>query len=408
MTKVRAMQDAAFLKLLQEKILEKVHYRSASYTAISKIALAIENQLHEHISDTTLKRIFGLIPNKSDFRQATLDILCQFIGYRNWDSFKKENDFYAIPHFEPTPNQVIDDTHLLKICLKNHNFETVIEYINQLPAPADKKKNQLTEIWEQKVSPILWTHFARDKKAFQVLTKELAKTPAGQLYLYESPIHTHFSPFLEATEKYYTQYINPKNSSFGLRDYAFSQAMTYRKLIHQDKFKQAHRILENLYHKFPFSETTFEQVRDEFPKMRYAANYLLYLHQKDSLTSQYFEKVFSLVQSYQNSRSFCVFLDAIYQVNKEYTFDMITDYLKKCSSLFPYNELIDLFYQAILFYEKQGSKDILKALLTTFEKQIQSWESKVDYLTLEPKTQQQFAYIMQKIAIKQEQIVLVA
>lgn len=45
----------------------------------------IFDKLHETVSPTTLKRLWGYIQDQSMPRKATLDVLAQFVGYNDWD-----------------------------------------------------------------------------------------------------------------------------------------------------------------------------------------------------------------------------------------------------------------------------------------------------------------------------------
>lgn len=253
------MQDASFLQLLQEKLLEKIDYQKANYTAVAKLSQSIEDTLGEHISETTLKRIFNLIPVQSEFRASTLDILSQYVGYATWDKFKVENDFYAKKTFQPTFNQIVDETCLLKICLKNHHFDTVLEYINQVPVPPDKKRIVEKLSLEYPLSSTLWFSAAQDKVIFQVLIPELAKMPAGQYYFYEAIPNSEYIPFLKAMEQHYARFVNFKNKEYGLRDYVFTQSMLHKKLIYENKPQKAHLLLADLYKKHPFDERKHTQ-----------------------------------------------------------------------------------------------------------------------------------------------------
>ena len=47
----------------------------------------IFDSLHQHISPTTLKRLWGYLPEPSEPRLSTLNLLSEFIGYDSWDAF---------------------------------------------------------------------------------------------------------------------------------------------------------------------------------------------------------------------------------------------------------------------------------------------------------------------------------
>lgn len=51
------------------------------------LADAIRERLHEHISPTTLKRLWGYIDGAETTRHSTLCLLTQFLGYADWDAY---------------------------------------------------------------------------------------------------------------------------------------------------------------------------------------------------------------------------------------------------------------------------------------------------------------------------------
>ena len=48
---------------------------------------AIWDRLHEHMSPTTLKRLWGYINGAEIPRWTTLSLLSQFLGFKNWDDY---------------------------------------------------------------------------------------------------------------------------------------------------------------------------------------------------------------------------------------------------------------------------------------------------------------------------------
>ena len=49
----------------------------------------IFKQLHQHISTSTLKRLWGYLPGSENPRTSTLDLLAQFVGYADWQDFRR-------------------------------------------------------------------------------------------------------------------------------------------------------------------------------------------------------------------------------------------------------------------------------------------------------------------------------
>ena len=61
------------------------------------LANAIYDKLHEKISSSTLKRIWGYLPETSTPRLGTLDILSQFVNYTDWKSFCAQTFSEKVP-----------------------------------------------------------------------------------------------------------------------------------------------------------------------------------------------------------------------------------------------------------------------------------------------------------------------
>ena len=51
------------------------------------LAGVIWERLHEHISPTTLKRLWGYIDGADTARRSTLCLLAQFLGYADWETY---------------------------------------------------------------------------------------------------------------------------------------------------------------------------------------------------------------------------------------------------------------------------------------------------------------------------------
>ena len=51
------------------------------------LAAEVQTRLHEHISPTTLKRLWGYISGADTTRHSTLCLLAQFLGYADWEAY---------------------------------------------------------------------------------------------------------------------------------------------------------------------------------------------------------------------------------------------------------------------------------------------------------------------------------
>ena len=53
------------------------------------LAEAIYEKLHQTVSTSTLKRFWGYLPQYASIRTSTLDLLSQFVGYKDWNAFEQ-------------------------------------------------------------------------------------------------------------------------------------------------------------------------------------------------------------------------------------------------------------------------------------------------------------------------------
>jgi len=95
-----AQQDQA-LERLREKIETVVGRKMKTPKDFDFLAGQIFDKLHENVSSTTLKRIWGYLPETSAPRISTLDLLAQYVDYADWDSFCHQD---AQPS-EPQPSE---------------------------------------------------------------------------------------------------------------------------------------------------------------------------------------------------------------------------------------------------------------------------------------------------------------
>ncbi|WP_448529228.1 hypothetical protein [Raineya sp.] len=202
-------------------------------------------------------------------------------------------------------------------------------------------------------------------------------------------------------EQYYARFVNFKNKEYGLRDYVFTQAMLHKKFTHENKPQKAYLVLANVYKKYPFDESILQQVRDAFPIMRYTANYLLYLHQKNSLTFKEIDKVFLIAEKPSTAyETFAVLLKVIFEINPEYALPKIKSFLQSEKLRSIDGDIIEFIYKLVVYCEQKSAEHILQEILLLFEQKVQECHNDfcLSFLSFEPKTQKQFWYIKRKIA----------
>ena len=96
----KEQQDQA-LERLREAIEMAVDRKMKTPKDFDFLAGQIFDKLHENVSSTTLKRIWGYLSEPSTPRLSTLDILAKFVDYKDWDAFCSQDS----QPLEPQPSE---------------------------------------------------------------------------------------------------------------------------------------------------------------------------------------------------------------------------------------------------------------------------------------------------------------
>jgi len=84
---IRKSQLRTLCELIEEAVGQKIKSRK-DFDFLSE---QIFVKLHDHISPTTLKRVWGYLDESTIPRQSTLDILSRFVDYNDWAHFCQEH-----------------------------------------------------------------------------------------------------------------------------------------------------------------------------------------------------------------------------------------------------------------------------------------------------------------------------
>lgn len=75
------------LNFLLSEVERRYGRRVSTSTDFEALSVVIEHDIGEHISATTLKRLWGYVSNTSAPRESTLDVLARYIGENSFSSF---------------------------------------------------------------------------------------------------------------------------------------------------------------------------------------------------------------------------------------------------------------------------------------------------------------------------------
>ncbi|MFB6307679.1 MAG: hypothetical protein ABEH43_11970, partial [Flavobacteriales bacterium] len=164
------------IEKLKNDILRKEGVIIPNTSFCERLSGSILQKAKKYVSRSTLLRFYGLVPARSKTSKNTLDSLTQYLGYNNWEE-------YVLKHSNPDlKKQIVPDKngiHLLELCLKNHEFKSVIDYLKDL------SEDDLTETFRHEIREKFADILRHDKRARNVLIPELAKIEQGRKYFFE-------------------------------------------------------------------------------------------------------------------------------------------------------------------------------------------------------------------------------
>ena len=80
------MQSQEIQRLIQQ-VESKFGSMNIPAKDLQSLAVDIEDKTGEHLSESTLKRIWGYVNDKHEVRRSTLDVLSKYIGFKNYQEF---------------------------------------------------------------------------------------------------------------------------------------------------------------------------------------------------------------------------------------------------------------------------------------------------------------------------------
>lgn len=85
------------------------------------------------VSPATMQRYFGLINSKSSHYKSTLNILANYVGYKDWENFcDARKEILSQSNVEKGFIPERSAQSLIKICLENGRFQSIADYLDTL------------------------------------------------------------------------------------------------------------------------------------------------------------------------------------------------------------------------------------------------------------------------------------
>lgn len=276
-----------YIELLKEKV-ESEFGRKIRVSNSSQLSNRLMDRTGQSVSSSTIQRFFGLVAHTSKPSLHTKDVLSEYSGYGSWDDLKKKNS-------EDVPvgkngGLILDEfgVTLFKLCLTNHNFETVLTFLDMLPMERRPFRQQL------EISSCLGFAIRRDPEARKKLLPELAKRQAGRIYFYENFVDFDYLDvyYNQAVQKHYLSYSDPSDEYKYRSEYVFSRSLAFIGKLRAKREKEAIRIAYDLLQKVPINLERSD-FSHPFPYTRLLAVYIIYSH----LTNRLSEKRLRLIHN---------------------------------------------------------------------------------------------------------------
>lgn len=96
------MTSELHIKRLRTAVEKAVGRRMRTSKDFDFLSKQLFERLHQQVSVSTLKRLWGYVATDSQPRESTLDLLAQFVGSANWEVFCAESD---PPHTQPQEDE---------------------------------------------------------------------------------------------------------------------------------------------------------------------------------------------------------------------------------------------------------------------------------------------------------------
>ncbi len=100
-----------YITRLRESIQSKAGRKMKTPKDFDYLSKCIFETLHEQISPTTLKRLWGYLPENPTPRITTLNILAKYVGHENWDAFCRYNAI-EVPVHDPLPQESAENNDI--------------------------------------------------------------------------------------------------------------------------------------------------------------------------------------------------------------------------------------------------------------------------------------------------------
>ncbi len=284
------MKNEFYIELLRTKVSDTFS-KTLSINSSQDLSNEIFEKTGECISATTIQRFFELVSNTSYPSKFTLNILSDYAGFQDWETFKS-NFNEELPC--TTKNIVSPDEfgiELFSICLKNKDYDSVFEYLDLLPEEGIEFEKR------HKIADALGKTIRHDKKSRNYLLKRLAKSHNGRIYFYETFVDIDYLNvyYSDALNNYYLKSQNSFNKKNVNSDTTFAKSIKFISDLKSGHKKKAIYTANELLSKVSIN-THWSEFGHPFPYARMLSVYIIQLYLQKKLTTKHIEFCISKIE----------------------------------------------------------------------------------------------------------------
>jgi hypothetical protein len=260
--------DQFALDKLKLALLEKIGYKISTKPDCTKLSDLIMESGHGHISESTLYRLFFQFEKHSPYK-STLDILCQFMGYKDSIEFiEKLADSRQQLHFKGINTSSSESNGLLFYCIEHKAKKVLSDFFKEI----NEQNHQIKTDVSVAIFDSLLKSSQRDW-----FFKEFAQEKYIRAYFFERGHDTKFR--IKNYDQAYITYLESVNKDKDLnhfQDYLFGNCVLFRYYFISQKSTKAREQAKVLYEE-KLNVEVHQNDLFIFPFIRYTAYKLWYL-----------------------------------------------------------------------------------------------------------------------------------
>lgn len=269
--------DQFALDRLRFELSGKIGFNISTKPDCVKISGLILESGHGYISESTLYRLFFQIKRHNPYK-STLDIVCQFIGYKDSIEFdEKLAESRRQLHFSGINTSSGKSNGLLFYCIEHTSKRPLVDFFEET--------NELDHQFKTDVSVAIFDNLLKSTQ-HDWFFKEFADVKYIREYFFERGHDPKFR--IKYFDLAYFKYLESVHKDKGLdhfQDYLFGNCVLFRHYYMRKKIKKAQEIANSLYGKV-YNVEDHQNSLYVFPFIRYMAYKLWYLELKNAKSTE--------------------------------------------------------------------------------------------------------------------------